>query len=433
MVLGIAGAIARGQESKPSGAIPDTPPGRCAAAFLAMLNDGSEPSVQAFESAWASPKRVSRATIAERVAGIGRIRADMGVVRAKEVLAAQDDGIMLLVECATGPESTFEFVFDPEAPAKLEVVRISAGALRPQPLTPERRASTIEAAARCLEENYVFPEVGAKMAADVRARLASGGYDQVRTELALERRLVDDLRAISRDLHLRLWLDPESDQPASRPRQRHDDGRSENFTFRRVEILEGNVGYVRFDAFLDGEAAERTAAAALGFLAHANAIVFDLRFNGGGSPSMIRFITSWLFAKRTHLNDMVDRDGTVVEEYWTLDDIPGEPFEMTVPVYVLTSNRTFSGAEEFAYNLKALKRATIIGERTGGGAHPTRTQRINDRFVMGVPFMRACNPWTKTNWEGTGVEPDIGVPADAALDRALVEARAVLARRASPR
>jgi thiol-disulfide isomerase/thioredoxin len=197
-----------------------------------------------------------------------------------------------------------------------------------------------------------------------------------------------------------------------------------NHAFRKVEVLEGNVGYVRFDGFNEGPEAEATAAAALAFLANADALVFDLRFNGGGSPAMIRFITSYLFDQRTHLNDMVDRTGKIVEEFWTLEEIPGRRFRNDLPVYVLTSANTFSGAEEFAYNLKALGRGTIVGEKTGGGAHPTAVERLDGRFVISVPFMRAMNPITKTNWEQKGVEPDLAVAAEAALDRALAEARA---------
>jgi len=130
---------------------------------------------------------------------------------------------------------------------------------------------------------------------------------------------------------------------------------------------------------------------------------------------MVAGISSYLFAEPTHLNDLYNRKEDKTTEYWTLRDVPGPRFA-DKPVFVLTSKRTFSGAEEFAYNLKNLKRATIIGETTGGGAHPVSGHRIDDHFMIGVPFARAINPISKTNWEGTGVEPDIKVPASEALD-----------------
>src|SRR5205085_4221909 len=123
------------------------------------------------------------------------------------------------------------------------------------------------------------------------------------------------------------------------------------------------------------------------------------------------------FAEPTHLNDLWERKTNTTQQYWTSPFVSGKRLD-DKPVFVLTSNRTFSGAEEFTYNLKNLKRATIIGEVTGGGAHPVSGHRIDDHFIIGVPFARAINPITKTNWEGTGVEPDVKVPASAALETA---------------
>jgi C-terminal processing protease CtpA/Prc len=129
---------------------------------------------------------------------------------------------------------------------------------------------------------------------------------------------------------------------------------------------------------------------------------------------MVAYVTSYLFTKRTHLNDLWTRRTNETREHWT-SDVPGMRFGDQKPVYVLTSKRTFSGAEEFSYNLKNLKRAVIIGETTGGGAHPVSGHKIDDHFTIGVPFARAINPISKTNWEGTGVEPDVKVPAAEAL------------------
>ena len=132
---------------------------------------------------------------------------------------------------------------------------------------------------------------------------------------------------------------------------------------------------------------------------------------------MIAFVSSYLFAERTHLNDLWTRKGDVTDQYWTLPYVPGKRLDGKA-AFVLTSSHTFSGGEEFTYNLKTLKRATIIGETTGGGAHPVRGHRITEHFAIGVPFARAINPITHTNWEGTGVEPDVKVPAADALTTA---------------
>jgi C-terminal processing protease CtpA/Prc len=132
-------------------------------------------------------------------------------------------------------------------------------------------------------------------------------------------------------------------------------------------------------------------------------------------PKMIALISSYLFDGPTHLNDLYNRKEDSTTQYWTLPFIPG-PRLANKPVFVLTSKRTFSGAEEFSYNLKNLKRGTIVGETTGGGAHPVAGHRIDDHFMIGVPFARAINPVSKTNWEGTGVQPDVPAKAPEALD-----------------
>jgi len=190
-----------------------------------------------------------------------------------------------------------------------------------------------------------------------------------------------------------------------------------NCGFQKVEILSGNVGYLKFNIFADPEVCGPTAIAAMNFLGDVDAIIIDLRENGGGDPKMIALVSTFLFSKPTHLNDIWERKSDTTQQYWTLPFVPGKRLDGK-PVYVLTSKRTFSGAEEFCYNLNQLKRATIVGETTGGGAHPVSGQRIDDHFMIGVPFARAINPISKTNWERVGVEPvepDVKVPATDAL------------------
>ena len=153
----------------------------------------------------------------------------------------------------------------------------------------------------------------------------------------------------------------------------------------------------------------------MNFLGNTDAIIFDLRDNGGGVSRMVALISTYLFSEPTHLNDVYNPREDSTTQYWTLPYVPGKRL-VGKPVFVLTSKRTFSGAEEFAYNLKNLKRATIVGETTGGGAHLVSGHRLDDHFMIGVPVAKAVNPISKTNWEGSGVEPDVKVPAEKALD-----------------
>jgi len=238
---------------------------------------------------------------------------------------------------------------------------------------------------------------------------------------AFAKLLTDNFREISHDKHLRVDFGPakmpERPEGAPSPEQQAQFRKQiekMNCGFDKVEILSGNIGYVKFNMFADPAFCGPTATAAMNFLANADAVIFDLRENGGGDPKMVAFVSSYLFKDRTHLNDLWTRKTDHTEEYWTSTDVPGKKLDGK-PAFVLTSSRTFSGAEEFTYNLKNLKRATIVGETTGGGAHPVSGHRIDDHFMIGVPFARAINPITKTNWEGTGVEPDVKVPAADAL------------------
>ncbi|MFN0087438.1 MAG: serine hydrolase [Blastocatellia bacterium] len=319
-------------------------------------------------------------------------------------------------------------VFSRWLSAALAVCLLSVG-LRAQEVKSGRtvsaqsRASVIEGAIRLLNENYVFPETAKKMEQAIRERAARGEYDAITDPAAFARALGDHLLEICKDKHLRVVFRPEGipprnengePSPEERERERAQMA-ARNFGFEKLERLSGNIGYIDLRNFLPAEFGGETVAAAMTFLAGTDALIFDLRQNGGGSPGMVALISSYLFDKRTHLNDLYHRPRNTTEEFWTKEDVPGRRYGGAKPVYVLTSRRTFSAGEEFTYNLKNLKRATIIGETTGGGAHPVRFHRIDDHFGIGVPFARAVNPISKTNWEGTGVAPDTDAPAAQAL------------------
>ncbi len=419
-------------------AFPTTPAGRCAKDWIALLASPTVERVEVFESAWASSRRKAARSAADRATGLAKLRDEWGDITVTGVTAGSEGKpLRVMARGSKGVALSLEFQFDSAAPERLDAILIEAeggGGEPPRALTPDSRVAAVRGAANTLVAGYVFPEVAAKMRDAVVTKLEAGGYDAIADELALAAALTDDLRAVSKDKHLRVRFAPDRGSltaPATPLGAPVDEMRRENYAFRKVEILPGNIGYLRFDLFVETDEAFETATAAMQFLAHCDALVIDLRNNGGGSPGMIAFLTTYLFQDRVHLNDMVDREGDVTQEYWTRESVPGRRLASDVPVFVLTSQRTFSGAEEFSYNLKNLGRATIVGETTGGGAHPVRSQRVNDRFAVNVPFMRARNPITGTNWEGTGVEPNVKSSAAEALDKASALAReAIEARRA---
>jgi C-terminal processing protease CtpA/Prc len=296
----------------------------------------------------------------------------------------------------------------------------------PLPLDATTSKQVIDNALKHLEEEYVFPEVAAKMVQVIRGHQADKAYDALKTGQELAVLLTKHLQEVSKDKHLRVMCSSQKLPPlpkdggskAEQEALRRALQEKRNGGYVKVERLPGNIGYLRLDHFADAQPAAEPAAAALNFLANTDALVIDLRHNGGGSPHGVALLCSYFFDdKPVHLNSLYWRRGNRTEDFWTLKELPGKRY-LGKDVYVLTSKRTFSGAEEFCYNLQTRKRATIVGETTGGGAHPGAFVPLGEHFGMFVPTGRAINPITKTNWEGTGVKPDISVTADAALDKA---------------
>lgn len=192
-----------------------------------------------------------------------------------------------------------------------------------------------------------------------------------------------------------------------------------NYGFERVERLDGNIGYIDLRLVFSPEFAGDTAAAAMQLVTNTNALILDLRHNGGGVPAMVALLCSYMFEAEppVHLNDFVARNGER-RASWTVREVAG-PRYLNKGVYVLTGPETISGGEELAYILKHLGRATIIGEHTAGAAHVAPPFRVDDHFQAFISVGRPVHPITGTNWEGIGVEPDIHVPANDALAAAL--------------
>ncbi len=300
-------------------------------------------------------------------------------------------------------------------------------------LDQARRAAIVDSLTAALDTVYVFPDVATEMVADLRKRLADGEYDDVTSPTEFADQITEAFRAISHDLHLRVGVEPpppvvEQEDPAEAERRWRERSQRDNYGFVKVERMSGNVGYLKLDGFSGSPDAGPTATAAMQFMKGCDAIIIDLRDNGGGSPSMIQYLTSYLVDHRTHLNSFYVRATDDMRQFWTLPHVPGQRMPDTL-VYVLTSGRTFSAAEEFTYNLKNLERATIVGETTGGGAHPVNGHHFDFgeyRVTMSLPFGRAVNPITGTNWEGTGIEPHLACGRDEALNTAYVHALDVL-------
>ncbi len=434
-----ASADARAEPTMTAPAIPDTPAGHTLGAWLDAFNSADPARIAAYHARY-EPKGSADQTLSfrRRTGGFNLVAVDKSE-RLRIRFRVQERssprvGVGNIVVKDADPATVVDFGLRAIPPgmtaADLDI-----------PVDAATRTRVLDGVAAKLTASYVYPAVAKQMVAAMRAHQKKGEYDAIVDGEDLAMRLTEDLKAVSHDGHLRVVCAPKI--PPDPPDDADDDGpapdaddraemQHENCAFQKVERLEHNVGYVKFDGFFDARVCAATVTAAMSFLSHVDAIIFDLRDNHGGDPNMVAYIASYLFDQRTHLNDLFQQQSGKRREFWTKPEVPGSKLGGK-PVYVLTSGETFSAAEEFSYDLQNLKRATIVGETTGGGAHPTTMRRIDDHFAIGVPNARPINPVTKTDWEGKGVVPEVKVPAAQALETAQKLAAAALQKGSAPK
>lgn len=413
-------------------AVPDTPAGHALADWLEAFNSADEARMNAYSDKYHTGTRLSQ-QIPFRMATGG---FDLTAIRESEPRRIE----FIVKERASATRALGKLTLSATDPPHVDGVVVLALWSSDAPILGYRidaqtRDRVIGQTIDRLQQDYVFPDVAKKMGEALRRHQKHHDYDAATDGDVFAERVTRDLVEVSHDKHLRLSFSPSrlpdnmmAPPPAPDPKQQP---QGIDCMFRKVEMLPGNLGYVKFDGFMSVNDCGTTAAGAMAFLGNAEALIFDLRENHGGDPAMVAFICSYLFAAPTHLNDLFDRVDNTTRQSWTQAYVPGKRFP-TVPVFVLTSSQTFSGGEEFTYDLQTRKRATIVGEATGGGAHLVRPDRIDDRFFLRMPFARAINPVTKTDWEGSGVQPDVKVTAADALATAqkLANERIAAARQA---
>jgi Peptidase family S41/N-terminal domain of Peptidase_S41 in eukaryotic IRBP len=282
-------------------------------------------------------------------------------------------------------------------------------------------------AAELVRQLYVFPDIGRQLGDLLDTNADDGRYDDTAQASELAEAVTRDLQSLNGDKHLRLRYEADEipDLPgdemllamvSTQARQSLNGvagiGRHE----RNIAHLE--LGPVLFPPAIAGE----SITAAMTVVADADALILDLRGTLGGDPTTVALVCSYLFDEPTHLIDFYERESDTVTQSWTLAYVPGRRFGATKPLYVLTSSATFSGGEELAYDLQQLGRATVVGEVTGGGAHPRVGRRMHPHLELTVPTGRPISPTSGTNWEGVGVRPDVPAVAAQALDVALEHA-----------
>jgi hypothetical protein len=280
------------------------------------------------------------------------------------------------------------------------------------------RQHVVDAVVADLQQHYFDPAVAHQMADALDTHQRHGDDAAATTDKEFAALLTAQMREVSHDLHLEVMYTA-TPLPQSSPQQLARMLTKDNCQFKKVQILPHNIGYLKLNAFLSPSDCGHTATAAMTSLNGVNAVIFDLRDNIGGTSEMVSLIASWLF---DHPEYMFDPRRVPTSRSWTSSPVPGSKL-VTKPVYILTSSTTISAAEQFTYDLKMLKRATVVGEVTAGGAHAGVWHPIDDHFGVFIPENRAVNPYSQADWEAVGIQPDIKVPAAAALETALQQAQ----------
>ncbi|WP_226644696.1 S41 family peptidase [Microbulbifer variabilis] len=287
----------------------------------------------------------------------------------------------------------------------------------PTTFSAEQKKTLVDTVEREISRQYILQENIPATREGLQKASESEAMKQARTPKRVAEVLSKVLEKHDKHFGVR-WYDQNTSQSQPKHENWFTKLARKNSGFNRVEVLEGNVGYIDFWGFDQvNDASRKRVEAAMALIENTDAIIFDLRNNGGGDGNMGRLINSYLFDEPTHLNSIYWKATDSITEFWTFETIKGKRM-VDIPVYILTSKDTFSAAESFAYQLKHLKRATIIGETTKGGANPWQFFQLDDAFGVVIPIAKAINPITKSNWEGTGVEPDITTRKEDAFNTA---------------
>ena len=361
------------------GATEDTPAAQQLASWLTAFNSADRATILAYHDRYFPYSAASRDVAdIERELGLSRATGGFDVRKTEQLTATiltaylkerrRPQFARVSLEVETKPPHRRAALRDRPIPTPDELLTAEERALATVDKAKRRRL--IDGIARELEAHYVHPEVGKRMIAAIREQDAKGHYDAITAAPVLAERLVSDLRSVSHDGHLQVMfggprLPPPGPAAAPPPPP-------PGFGFGPINRMAGNVAHLVLNGFvLDDEQVRQAIGGYMSQVADADALLLDLRQNGGGDPATVAVVASYLFDdKPVHINDMFRRDTGETRQFWTHAKVAGKRFGAKKPVYVLTSNRTFSGGEELAYDLQSLRRAVIVGETTGGGAHP---------------------------------------------------------------
>lgn len=291
------------------------------------------------------------------------------------------------------------------------------------------KKETIEKLSLLIQEFYVYPDVAKKTSQHLYKQYEAGHFDQCKNNETFATVLTASVQSVNKDKHMKIMSNAPfiASDNSLESKSAHRMGQINNYRsishgFKELKMLEGNVAYLDLRMFAPMDRAKEMVDAYMKLLSLSDAVIIDLTHNGGGDPSMVQYLCSYFFDKKLHLNSLYYREGDRTQEYWTLEEVGGKKMN-EIPLFIMIGEETFSGAEEFAYNMQTQKRATLIGQTSAGGANPGGTRGINEHLSVFIPTGRAINPITMTNWEGLGVQPEIQTKTEETLEQAYILAQ----------
>ena len=296
-------------------------------------------------------------------------------------------------------------------------------------LSEAYKKETIEKLSVLIQDFYIYPDIAKKTSEHLFKQYEAGYFDKYKDNETFATVLTESVQSVNKDKHMRImsnkpYIAPQNTLEAKSAHRmgQINNYRSINHGFTELKILEGNVAYLDLRMFAPMERAKEMADAYMKLLSLSDAVIIDLTHNGGGDPYMVQYLCSYFFDKILHLNSLYYREGDRTEEFWTLEKVEGKKL-VDIPLFIMIGEETFSGAEEFSYNMQTQKRATLIGQTSAGAANPGGTRGINEHLSVFIPSGRAINPITNTSWEGVGVQPEIHTKKEATLEQAHILAQ----------
>ncbi|RZA36259.1 MAG: hypothetical protein EOP92_06325 [Lysobacteraceae bacterium] len=277
------------------------------------------------------------------------------------------------------------------------------------------RTQAIDKLVAELNAHYVFPSTAKQIETLLRKRQQDGKYDAISNGMRFASQLTSDMASVANDKHMKVRFSPRFLHPDRDPESMASAPPSGKSGVDKVGRLTPSIGYLRLSSFPPPSLVAEKYASVMNTLSDTDALIIDVRDHRGGSPQSVALLISYFVDQRTRLNDIWSRDSGQTRQFWTEDRLDGKRYGGKKPVMILAGPRTGSAGEDFTYTMQALKRATVIGEPTWGGAHPVASYRLSGHFYADIPNSRSMSPITHTNWEGTGVKPDIATPQADAL------------------